>query len=112
MFSSRGEMMRYGYLTIGLAALALSGCASVVHQEANEVDPNYGRALRQNLAAQVADPAPNYNYTEPPASDGPRTALAQERYQTGTVIEPTVEPTQTISSGGGGGGSGGGGGGN
>lgn len=102
MFSSRGELMRHGILTLGLAALALSGCASVVHQEANEVDPNFGRALRQNIAAQVADPAPNYERAEQPASSGPRTGLAQRRYDTGTVIQPQSEGTTGGASGGGG----------
>ena len=99
--------MRYGFLTIGLAALALSGCAAVVHQEATDVDPTFGRALRQNLAAQVANPAPDYDYTNPPASGGPRTAVAQKRYDTGTVIQPTTQETSDAvggSSGGGGGG--------
>ena len=102
MFSSRDETMRYGFLTIGLAALAVSGCASVVHQEANEVDPNFGRALRQNIAAQIANPVPSYSYDNPPASSGPRTAVAQERYDTGTVTAPVAESTQSSSSGGGG----------
>ena len=67
--------MRYGLMTVGLAALLLSGCEAIPNQ-AHRSDPNYGRALRQNLAAQVADPAPNYSYEDPPASDGPRTAAA------------------------------------
>ena len=103
MFFSRGGMMRYGYLTVGLAALALSGCEALPNQ-AHMTDPNFGRALRQNLAAQVADPAPNYAYDNPPASSGPRTALAQKRYETGTVIQPSSETTQTVSSGASGGG--------
>lgn len=94
--------MRHGILTIGLAALALSGCASVVHQEASEVDPTFGRALRQNIAAQVADPAPNYDYTNPPASGGERTALAQDRYNKGQVTQPVAQATSAVSGGGGG----------
>ena len=99
--------MRYGYLTVGLVALALSGCEAIPNQ-ANRTDPEFGRALRQNLAAQVADPAPNYAYDNPPASSGPRTGVAQKRYDTGTVIQPSGESTQTVTGGGGsGGGSGG-----
>src|SRR5690349_4822113 len=103
MFSSRDRMMRYGYLTVGLVALALSGCEAIPNQ-AHQTDPNFGRALRQNLAAQVADPAPNYEYAEPPASSGPRTGIAQKRYDTGTVLPPTTESTQTVTGGGSGGG--------
>lgn len=97
-------MMRYGYLTVGLAALALSGCASEVHQEASETDPSFGRALHQNLAAQIADPAPNYSYDAPPASNGPRTAGAQTRYEAGQVTPPETQNTMSGIGGGGGGG--------
>lgn len=96
MFSSRGAKMRYGILTIGLAALGLCGCA----QQANMVDPDFGVALRQNIAAQVADPAPRYVRAEPPASDGSRTALAQQRYQKGQVIVPQAESTSSVGGGG------------
>lgn len=102
MFSSRDEMMRYGFLTVGLAALALSGCSSAVYKAADIDDPNFGRAVRQNLAAQVANPAPDYAYTDPPASSGPRTSVAQKRYETGTVIQPDAQATSTVSRGGGG----------
>ena len=94
-------MMRYGYLTVGLAALALSGCSSAVYKAADIEDPNFGRALRQNLAAQVANPAPDYDYANPPASSGPRTSISQERYDTGTVIKPEAQATSTVSGGGG-----------
>lgn len=94
--------MRYGYLTVGLVAFALAGCEALPNQ-AHRTDPNFGRALRQNLAAQVADPAPNYAYDNPPASSGPRTGLAQKRYDTGTVIQPATESTQSVTASGGGG---------
>ena len=90
--------MRYALLTIGLTALGLSGCV-----QGNTVDPDFGVALRQNIAAQVADPAPRYLRADPPASDGARTALAQTRYEKGTVIAPVLQGTSTITSGGGGG---------
>jgi type IV pilus biogenesis protein CpaD/CtpE len=80
--------MRYALLTIGLSALGLSACV-----QANTVNPDFGVALRQNIAAQIADPAPRYDRTAPPASDGPRTALAQTRYQKGEVIRPETEAT-------------------
>lgn len=95
--------MRKVLLTIGLAALGLTGCV-----QANTLNPDFGVALRQNIAAQVADPAPRYDRTDPPASDGPRTALAQQRYEKGEVIQPASQGTTQIrsSSGSGGGGSG------
>lgn len=88
--------MRYALLTIGLSALGLSGCV-----QGNTVDPDFGVAVRQNIAAQIADPAPRYVRADPPASDGSRTALAQQRYQKGTVIQPVVQGTTTVSSSGG-----------
>jgi hypothetical protein len=103
MFSFRGGMMRYGYLTVGLAALALSGCEAIPNQ-ATTNDPNFGRALRQNIAAQIADPAPNYAYDNPPASSGPRTSVAQKRYDTGTVLQPQAQSTSDAAGGGSGGG--------
>lgn len=80
--------MRYALLTIGLSALGLSACV-----QATTVDPEFGVALRQNIAAQIADPAPHYERTAPPAADGPRTALAQKRYETGQVIPPVTDAT-------------------
>lgn len=78
------------------AALALAGCTA--HVEGPTQDPQFGRALRQNLAAQVADPTPQYVREEEPGHNGPRTALAQRRYQTGTVIQPVTSGTTTIRS--------------
>jgi type IV pilus biogenesis protein CpaD/CtpE len=91
--------MRYALLTIGLTALGLGGCV-----QGNTVDPDFGVAVRQNIAAQIADPAPNYVRADPPASDGSRTALAQQRYEKGAVIAPVTQSTSTVSAGGGGGG--------
>ena len=87
--------MRYALLTIGLSALGLSACV-----QATTVDPEFGVALRQNIAAQVADPAPRYERTAPPASDGPRTALAQQRYEKGDVIQPAATATTNVAGGG------------
>jgi type IV pilus biogenesis protein CpaD/CtpE len=86
--------MRYALLTIGLSALGLAGCV-----QGNTVDPDFGVALRQNIAAQIADPAPRYVNAEPAASDGARTALAQQRYQKGTVIQPQAEATSSVGGG-------------
>ena len=87
--------MRYALLTIGLSALGLSACV-----QANTVTPDFGVALRQNIAAQIADPAARYDHTDPPASDGPRTALAQKRYETGQVIQPVSTATTSVAGGG------------
>lgn len=63
------------------AGASLSGCAE------QHSSPHFGVALRQDLAAQVADPDKIYPLTPVP-TDGARTALAQDRYQKGKVITP------------------------
>ena len=94
--------MRYAHLTIGLVALGLTGCIS--HREAAYPAADFGQALRQNLTAQIADPTPQYTYDEALASNGPRTAVAQTRYETDTVTEATTQGTTMMRSTGSGGG--------
>ena len=85
------------------AGTALSACA----QSRLRLAPDFGEAVRQDVAAQIADPDAHYAGTPAPASNGERTAIAQRRYVTHTVLEP---PSTSISVSGGGGGGGGGGG--
>jgi hypothetical protein len=64
--------------------IGLSGCVESQPRLSDE----FGVAIRQDLVAQIANPDARYPRT-PPASNGPRAALAQGRYQTGTSIEPS-----------------------
>jgi hypothetical protein len=88
---------------LGLAAL--SGCAESRLHTAED----YGVAVRESVAAQIADPEARYTGDPAPASDGHRAALAQSRYERNAVIKPAATSTSTAvantSSGGGGGGS-------
>ena len=59
----------------------MTGCAS------EPLSPSFGVALKQDLVAQIADP--DVRYGAAPDADGARTALAQDRYRTGKVIEPS-----------------------
>ena len=68
---------------------------------------DFGRAVHEDLAAQIADPDAVYKGPPPPSS-GKRADLAQTKYQTDKVTPPAA---MSSSSGGGGGSSGGGGGG-
>jgi hypothetical protein len=88
------------------AALLLSSC----EESRLRLAPDFGVAVRQDVAAQIADPDARYAGVPNPASDGSRTRLAQTRYKTGKVIQPTSTVTQTAVAGGasGGGDSGGG----
>ena len=65
---------------IGVLAV-MTGCAS------EPLSPSFGVALKQDLVAQIADP--DVRYGAAPDADGARTALAQDRYRTGKVIEPS-----------------------
>ena len=93
----------------------LSGCA----QSSLRLSPDFGNAVNQDIAAQIADPDAHYVGTPAPGSSGPRVGLAQKRYDTGTVIPPsstTASGAQSIgnadngANGGPGAGGGGGGG--
>lgn len=74
--------MRRINLRILVIALATSACAVT--------DTGLGNAVRQNMAAQVIDPDPQYRGTPVEAGSGARAALAMRRYREGRVIEPRV----------------------
>jgi hypothetical protein len=82
------------------AALALAGCQHGPDGYPYMGGPdNFGEANRVTMAAQVVDPAPQYD-----------TAMADssvERYRTDKVKKPDKVRTSTLSTGGGGGGGGG-----
>ncbi|MDB5453996.1 MAG: hypothetical protein JWO33_2574 [Caulobacteraceae bacterium] len=94
-------LSKFSLIAVG-AGLVLGGCA-VSRQH---LTSDYGRALRQDAVAQIADPDARYKGDPAPASNGARTSLAQTRYERGTVIQPASTSTSTVvaTSGGGGGG--------
>jgi type IV pilus biogenesis protein CpaD/CtpE len=76
---------------LAAAAALLSGCASPQPtQSALRLSDDFGEAVNQDLAAQIADPDPAWKNSPPPASDGARAALAQTRYQQNNVIQPAM----------------------
>jgi type IV pilus biogenesis protein CpaD/CtpE len=89
------------------ASVLLSGCSYIDAQ--GTMMPDYGHAVRANIAAQVAEPEPHYLRQVEPASNGARAVSAVDRYEHGEVHEPVTQKTSSVSSGGGGGGGGGGG---
>jgi hypothetical protein len=85
-------------LTVGLAlglSLGLTGCV----QSQATLSPDFGRALHEDLTAQIADPDARYVGKPAPGSEGHRVGLAQQRYVTGKVIKPASTGTSIISSG-------------
>ena len=63
--------------------LALGGCASP------HLGDDFGQAVRQNIAAQIANPDAHYVGAIAPGSNGLRVAAAQDRYIKGKVIQPS-----------------------
>lgn len=90
---------------LAIAAAGLCGCT----ESELRIAPNFGSAVTQDEAAQVADPEPHYVGIPAPGSNGARVALAQHRYETGKVIEPTSVAASPIYGGSGNGQGGGGG---
>ena len=86
---------------VAAAGSLLAGCLSPQHG----LEPDFGRAVRNNVAAQIADPEPRYARKDEPASNGVRAAAAARRYEHGEVIQPATQSTSQVAaaaSGGGG----------
>ena len=93
MFRSIGMKM----IMVGAVGFGLCGCV----QSQIRLEPDFGSAVVQDAAAQIADPDAHYTgIPAPGASDAARISLAQKRYQMNRVIPPS---TLGASSGGGGG---------
>jgi len=87
--------------TVIAMSTLLAGCVSPQHS----LEPDFGRAVRNNIAAQVAEPEARYDRSVDPASNGTRSVAAVRRYESGQVIAPQAQSTSQVagSSGGGGG---------
>jgi hypothetical protein len=88
---------------LALIAVGLAGCVS----PQGKLEPQFGSAVRQAIAAQTADPDAQYRRDAPPASSGARTQGAQERYNEGKVIPPSPPRASDVGDSGGSGASGG-----
>jgi type IV pilus biogenesis protein CpaD/CtpE len=78
-------------LTVLCAGLLLVAC----NTPANTPRPEFGQAVRNNMAAQIIDPQPPEDMALPP-SDGVRRALAIQRYQADEVEPPLLPVTTTL----------------
>ena len=80
-------------LVIGLA-ISAAGCTSTGGLKQSRAD-NWGEAYRQTLAAQIINPAPEYD-TPFAASSGAKAAQAIERYRTDKVKQPAKQSLSDI----------------
>jgi type IV pilus biogenesis protein CpaD/CtpE len=78
-------------MTVLVAGLALAACTT----PANTPRPEFGEAVRNNMAAQIIDPNPPADMALPP-SDGVRRALMIQRYQADEVESPALPTTSTL----------------
>jgi hypothetical protein len=81
-------------------ALCLGPALSACQQSSLRLNPDFGSALHQDLAAQIADPDAHYEGTPTPGSAGTRVGLAQKRYNNGQVIQPTTTTASSRTMGG------------
>jgi hypothetical protein len=89
--------VRFGAVALLAGTLGLTGCAVSRYH----ISDDHGRAVRQSIAAQIADPDARYTGDPAPASSGVRTAAAQTAYQTGNVKAPASTSTSSVAGGGG-----------
>jgi type IV pilus biogenesis protein CpaD/CtpE len=74
-----------------VAGLLLAACTT----PANTPRPEFGQAVRNNMAAHIIDPNPPADMALPP-SDGVRRALMIQRYQADEVETPPLPVTTTL----------------
>jgi hypothetical protein len=94
MSSTKARAMNKTVLSIAVAALLLSGLGGCVESRLRQSN-DFGVAVRQDVAAQIADPDAQYRGNPAPASDGERAAVATTRYSHDAVTPPVAASTQT-----------------
>ena len=77
--------------TVLLAGLAVAAC----NTPADAPPPDFGEAVRRNMAAHVIHPQPPESMELPPAA-GVRRSLMISRYQTDMVETPREPTTSTF----------------
>ena len=80
------KMGRFAIVAVLCLAPALAAC----QQSSLRIDSDFGKAVHQDVAAQIADPDAHYEGIVTPGSSGRRVGLAQKRYDTGQVIQPSA----------------------
>jgi hypothetical protein len=91
-------------MTLAGAGVLLASCADEGGLDKEWRSMEFGKALHEDMTAQIADPDASYKGPPPPAN-GARVALAVKRYEAGAVKSPQPASSLTQIQGGGGGGS-------
>lgn len=73
-------MKRYSTLVL-LAAVSLTGCQSMSEQEAATLDPDFGNAVRTNMAVQVVNPDAGKSEQPAPPLEGQKGERALKDYR-------------------------------
>jgi hypothetical protein len=73
-------------LLTAATGILLSGCA----QTRLRIQDDFGRAVNEDLTAQIADPDAGRDQGPPPSSNGARAVLAVERYRQDAVTQPST----------------------
>lgn len=76
-----------------LAGLTLAGC----NTPADMPRPEFGEAVRTNMAAHIIDPTPPESMEVPPA-EGVRRSLMMQRYQLDQVETPREPTTSNLAT--------------
>ena len=91
----RLKAMSFNRILLAAAAtIALAGGTAA----RKDLSPDFGVALRSNLAAQIADPEARYEGVLQPGGDGVRATLAATRYGKNQVIQPVQAATSSIDN--------------
>jgi type IV pilus biogenesis protein CpaD/CtpE len=100
-------MQRTSVRLLGLAAaLGAAAIVGACSQTQLRDAPDFGESVRQDQAAQIANPDAHYAGAPGPASNGKRADSAVDRYMRGKVTAPQATATSDVGGGGGGGGGG------
>jgi hypothetical protein len=100
----RTEPARFPLAPLAAIVLAIplvAGCTTSTSMRYGADDEGWGEANRQTMAAQIIDPAPQYDYAVPETS-GEHVANAIDRYRNDKVKRPERVKTSNVSTGGGG----------
>jgi len=90
--------MKINASRIALAVGAMLSLSACTYSELR-LSPDFGDAVRENVAAQIADPDAHYAGTPAPgASNGARVGLAQSRYEKNQVIQPSSTTASSAAS--------------